>query len=232
MSSSYARGGTTVPLLEETIGANLDRIVERFADRDALVSRAQGLRFSYRQLGAAVDELARALIAAGLANGDRLGIWSPNCAEWTLVQYATAKLGVILVNINPAYRTSELEYSLRQSGCRMLIAAPAYKTSDYRAMVAEVGPGLDALERVVFLGGEEWTQLLESAAGVEPGQLRARSGDGDGQPRLHHARGGDGHPGARVRARGDARGLRGRALQLPVRGADDVHRPTRPSPLR
>jgi fatty-acyl-CoA synthase len=177
MSSSYARGGTTVPLLEETIGANLDRIVERFADRDALVSRAQGLRFSYGQLGAAVDELARALIAAGLTNGDRLGIWSPNCAEWTLVQYATAKLGVILVNINPAYRTSELEYSLRQSGCRMLIAAPAFKTSDYRAMVAEVGPGLDALERVVFLGGEEWTQLLESAAGVEPGQLRARSAE-------------------------------------------------------
>jgi fatty-acyl-CoA synthase len=177
MSSSYAHGDTTVPLLAETIGANLDRIVQRFADRDALVSCAQGLRFTYAQLGAAVDELARALIAAGLAKGDRLGIWSPNCAEWTLVQYATAKLGVILVNINPAYRTSELKYALRQSGCRMLIAAPAFKTSDYRAMVAEVRPGLDALERVVFLDGDEWTQLLERAAGVELGELRARGAE-------------------------------------------------------
>jgi fatty-acyl-CoA synthase len=177
MSSSYARGDTTVQLLEETIGSNLDRIVQRFGDREALVSCAQGRRFTYAQLGAAVDELARGLIAAGLAKGDRLGIWSPNCAEWTLVQYATAKLGVILVNINPAYRTSELEYAVRQSGCRMLIAASAFKTSDYRAMVAEVRPDLAALERVVFLGGDEWAQLLEAGAGVESELLRARSAE-------------------------------------------------------
>jgi fatty-acyl-CoA synthase len=177
VSSSYARGDTTVPLLEETIGANFDCIVERFADREALISCAQGLRYTYAELGEAVDELARALIATGLRKGDRLGIWSPNCAEWTLVQYATAKLGVILVNINPAYRSSELEFALRQSGCRMLIAAPAFKTSDYRAMVAEVRPGLEALEQVVFLDGDDWTRLLGGAGDVELEQLRARSAE-------------------------------------------------------
>ena len=175
MTSSYAQGEATVALLEETIGANLERTVARFGDREALVSSHQGQRYTWTELNDAVDELARGLIAAGLDTGDRLGIWSPNCAEWTLVQYATAKLGVILVNINPAYRVSELEYALRQSGCRMLIAAPAFKTSDYRAMVAEVRDGLDALERVVFLEGEEWDELLAGATGVDGEQLRSRS---------------------------------------------------------
>jgi fatty-acyl-CoA synthase len=175
MTDSYARGETSVALLPETIGANLDRTVQRYADRDALISCAQGRRLSYAELGAAVDELARALIAAGLNQGDRVGIWSPNCAEWTLVQYATAKLGVILVNINPAYRTSELEYALGQSGCRMLIAAPAFKTSDYRAMLSEVRPGLSGLERVIFLDSEDWEGLLATAGDVGDGELRDRS---------------------------------------------------------
>ncbi len=175
MTSSYAQGQETVALLEETIGANLERTVARFGDREALVSFGQGVRYTWTELNDAVDELARGLIASGLQPGDRLGIWSPNCAEWTLVQYATAKLGVILVNINPAYRTSELEYALRQSGCRMLIAAPAFKTSDYRAMVGEVRAGLDALERVVFLEGEDWEALLAGAAGVGEDQVRAHS---------------------------------------------------------
>ncbi len=142
MTDSYARGDTSAAMLDETIGANLDRTVARFGDRDALISCAQGRRYTYAELGSAVDELARALMAAGLAKGERIGIWSPNCVEWTLVQYATAKLGAILVNVNPAYRTSELDYALRQSGCRMLVAAPAFKTSDYRAMIEEVRPGL------------------------------------------------------------------------------------------
>ena len=94
------------------------------------------MRYSWTELGAAVDRVARGLLAAGLDAGDRLGIWSPNCAEWVLVQFAAARLGVVLVNLNPAYRTAELEYALRQSGCRALVAAPAFKTSDYRAMVA------------------------------------------------------------------------------------------------
>jgi fatty-acyl-CoA synthase len=180
---SHARGNETQALLEETIGANLDRIAEHFAEREALVSCAQQIRLTYGELRAAVDELARGLIAAGLQRGDRLGIWSPNRAEWTLVQYATAKIGVILVNVNPAYRTSELEYALGQSGCRMLISAPAFKTSDYRAMVGEVRAGLPGLERVVFLDGEDWEQLLASATEVGEGELRARSAELEpGQP--------------------------------------------------
>jgi fatty-acyl-CoA synthase len=175
MSSSYAQGAATPALLEETIGANLERTVARFGDREALISFGQELRYTWTELNDAVDELALGLIAAGLMAGDRVGIWSPNCAEWTLVQYATAKLGVILVNINPAYRTSELEYALRQSGCRMLIAAPAFKTSDYRGMVDEVRGGLDALEQVVFLGGEDWETLLAGAAAVGADEMRARS---------------------------------------------------------
>jgi fatty-acyl-CoA synthase len=177
MAEAYACGETTVALLEETIGANFDRTVARFGGREALVSCHQGVRLSYDELAAAVDELARGLLAAGLNVGDRVGIWSPNCAEWTIVQYATAKLGVILVNINPAYRTSELEYALRQSGCRMLIAAPAFKTSDYRAMVDEVRGGLEALERVVFLEGSDWGQLLADGASVAPSEV-ARVADG------------------------------------------------------
>ncbi len=175
MTDSYARGATSAAMLDETIGANLDRAVARFGDRDALISCAQGRRYTYAELGAAVDELARALMAAGLATGDRIGIWSPSCVEWTLVQYATAKLGAILVNVNPAYRTSELQYALRQSGCRMLVAAPAFKTSDYRAMIAEVRPSLPHLERVIFLDSPDWDVLLSAAGQVSPDALRARS---------------------------------------------------------
>jgi fatty-acyl-CoA synthase len=174
MTDSYARGDTSAPLLDETIGANLERAVAMFGDREALVSCAQSRRYTYAELGAAVDELARALMAAQLAKGDRVGIWSPNCVEWTLVQYATAKLGVILVNINPAYRTSELEYALRQSGCRMLVAAQAFKTSDYRAMIEEVRPSLPELQRVVFLDSPEWDELIAGADVVSVEELRAR----------------------------------------------------------
>ena len=175
MAPSHARGSGAVPLLEETIGTNLERTIARFGDRDALISCQQGQRYSYRELGAAVDLLARALIAAGLEPGDRLGVWSPNCAEWVLVQYATAKAGVIMVNINPAYRTSELEYALRQSGCKMLIAAPAFKSSDYVAMISEVRPGLPELELVVILDSEDWAQLLAGAEAVDQSQLESIS---------------------------------------------------------
>src|SRR4051812_25800758 len=130
MTGSYAHGTSTTPLLGETIGDNLDRAVREHGDREALVVRHQGVRLSYAELGTQVDRAARALVAAGLQPGDRVGIWAPNCAEWVLIQYATAKAGVILVNINPAYRTSELEYVLNQSGARMLVAAQSFKTSD------------------------------------------------------------------------------------------------------
>src|SRR3954447_26368312 len=152
MELSYASGTSTTPLLGDTIGDNLDRTIARFGDREALVSVHQDLRYTYAQFGEAVDRCARAFIAAGVEAGDRVGIWSPNCAEWALVQYETAKAGIILVNINPAYRTSELEYDLLQSGCRILVATTTFKTSDYVQMVGAVRDSLAGLEQVVFIG--------------------------------------------------------------------------------
>jgi fatty-acyl-CoA synthase len=166
MGDAYASGAQTVGLLEQTIGENLAATVLRWPDRDALVSCAEEVRYSWSEFSQAVDEVARGLLGAGLRTGDRLGIWSPNRHEWTLVQYATARLGVILVNLNPAYRTSELRYALQQSGARMLISADAFKTSDYRAMVAEVRGELPELEQVVFLGGADWSQLLSQGESV------------------------------------------------------------------
>src|ERR671937_1140802 len=166
MAPSYAHGASETPLLGETIGDNLARTAAAHPDADALVSCHQGVRWSYGDFDERVDRTAAALIAAGLEPGDRLGIWSPNRAEWTLLQYATARAGVILVNVNPAYRTSELEYALRQSGCRMLIAAPSFKTSDYVAMTEEVRPSVETLEQVVFLDGPDWDGLLSAGEAV------------------------------------------------------------------
>ena len=152
MALSYSQGLGTTPLLGETIGENFDRTVAQHPDRDALVVRHQDVHWTYRELGEAVDRAARALARLGLQKGDRVGIWAPNCAEWVVVQFATAKLGVILVNINPAYRTTELVYALHQSGCRALVSAPSFKTSDYRAMIEEVRGDLPALEHVLYIG--------------------------------------------------------------------------------
>jgi fatty-acyl-CoA synthase len=162
-------------LLGETIGANFERMAARFPDAEALVSRHQGLRYTYAELNAAIDLTARGLLGLGVNRGDRVGIWSPNCAEWVVIQYATAKIGAILVNINPAYRTSELEYALNQSGCRVLIAAPAFKSSDYRAMVTEVRPQIPALEKVVYLETPDWDDLMSAAEGVAADRLAERS---------------------------------------------------------
>jgi fatty-acyl-CoA synthase len=176
---SYSSGTADRPLLGQTIGENLDETIARFGQRDALVVRHQGVRWSYAELGRRVDELARGLIAFGLQKGDRLGIWAPNCAEWVLTQYATAKAGVILVNINPAYRTAELEHALHQSGCRMLIAARAFRTSDYGAMIDEVRPALPGLEHVVMLDSPSWDALLEAGSGVASDELPSRSAELD-----------------------------------------------------
>jgi fatty-acyl-CoA synthase len=173
MRHSYANGPSTTPLLGETIGDNLDRTGERFGDREALVVRHQEARLTYAELVEEVDLIARGLLAAGIERGDRVGIWAPNCAEWVLVQYATAKVGAILVNLNPAYRTSELEYALKQSGCRMLVAAQRFKTSDYAAMVEEVRARCPALERVVFLESSDWDELRAGAESVDDAE-RAR----------------------------------------------------------
>ena len=137
MTLSYASGVSATPLLGDTIGANLAKTVAAFPDRDVLVERASGRRWTYGQFADDVDAVALGLRDLGIVKGDRVGIWAPNCAEWMLVQYATAKLGAILVNINPAYRLHELEFVLNQAGVRTLVSAKEFKTSDYAAMIEE-----------------------------------------------------------------------------------------------
>ncbi|HET6968312.1 MAG TPA: AMP-binding protein, partial [Ornithinibacter sp.] len=176
---SHTVGSTEPALLVQTIGDNLDATVARVPDRDALVDRAAGIRLTYAELGAEVDRLARALVAAGLERGDRVGIWAPNCAEWVLTQYATAKVGAVLVNINPAYRSHELTYVLGQAGIRMLVIAPAFRTSDYVAMVESVRPQCPALEQVVVIGHASWTDLLARAEEVSPERLTMVQADLD-----------------------------------------------------
>ncbi|MCR3827529.1 AMP-binding protein, partial [Pseudomonas aeruginosa] len=139
---SYTSGRQDVALLATTVGDAFDATVAHHAEREALVVRHQRLRYSWRQLAERVDTYARAFIALGLRPGERLGIWAPNCAEWCITQFASAKVGAVLVNINPAYRSSELEYALKQSGCSWLICADAFKTSDYHAMLGDLLPEL------------------------------------------------------------------------------------------
>jgi fatty-acyl-CoA synthase len=171
---SYSHGASPHPLLGETIGDNLRRVAGAYPDAEAVVDVPTGRRWTYAQLDADTDTLARGLIAAGIEAGERAGIWSPNCAEWVLLQYATAKAGVVLVNINPAYRSHELEYVLRQSGVRHLVSAAAFKTSDYRAMIEEVRGSLPQLERVTYLGSPEWDALLAAGAAAPPATLAGR----------------------------------------------------------
>jgi fatty-acyl-CoA synthase len=171
---SYASGPSDAPLLGETIGDNFEHTVARFGDREALVDCATHRRWTYNELDVEVDEVARGLMEFGVGKGDRVGIWAPNCAEWVLVQYATAKTGAILVNVNPAYRVHELGYALKQSGVSVLIAAPSFKTSDYRAMVAEVRPGCSALREVIFIGDESWHALVERGGRADHAGLRER----------------------------------------------------------
>jgi fatty-acyl-CoA synthase len=173
MTLSEASGSQAVPLLRETIGANLARTVARFGDREALVSVQQDIRWTYDEYAHEIDQVARGLLGLGFAKGDRVGIWSPNNAEWALLQYATSRLGIIMVNINPAYRTHELAYALEQSGCRGLVAVPTFKTSDYGAMVTELRPTLPDLEHVIFIGTNDWTELLAAGEGISPDDVAA-----------------------------------------------------------
>ena len=170
---SEARGETTQPLLDETIGANLERTVAAFPDREALVEVASGRRWTWREFDAAVDDVARGLVAYGIGVGDRVGIWAPNCAEWTVAQFAAAKAGAILVNINPAYRTHEFAYVANQSGLRLLLAASGFKTSDYRAMVERTRAECPTLERVVYVDTSDWSDLVAAGRGRDlPTTLR------------------------------------------------------------
>jgi fatty-acyl-CoA synthase len=178
---SYVHGASAVPLLGETIGENLDRTVARVPDHDAVVSVHQGIRLSYAQFHAAVTEVARGLLALGIEPGERVGIWSPNNAEWVTLQYATAKIGAILVNINPAYRTSELAYALGQSGVSTLVLAPRFRQADYLDMLDQVAGELPALGRRVVLGPDTpagamgWDELRSGAGRVPVERLGARA---------------------------------------------------------
>jgi fatty-acyl-CoA synthase len=173
---SYAQGASTPALLEETIGANLERTVAAHADREALVECASGRRWTWAELDRDVDAVARGLIGAGIEQGDRVGIWGPNSAEWTLVQLASAKVGAILVNVNPSYRTHEFSYAVNQSGMRLLVSATSFRTSDYRAMVEETWSRNETLQRVVYLDdAESWAGLLADGDDVTVEDLRARS---------------------------------------------------------
>jgi fatty-acyl-CoA synthase len=169
---SYASGTSAKPLLGDTIGVNLDRTVTAFGERDALVEYQTGRRWTYGELAAEIDAIALGLLALGVTKGDRVGIWSPNRAEWVFVQYATAKIGAILVNINPAYRVHELEFVLNQAGVRTLVAAPEFKTSDYAAMIEEVRPRCAALRDVVLMGRESWDALRDAGRNGDPERLR------------------------------------------------------------
>jgi fatty-acyl-CoA synthase len=143
LTQSYVHGVSMTPLIGETIGVHFEKMARRFADRDALIVRQQNSRWTYRELNEKVDALAAGLLALGLVPGDRVGIWSPNNAEWVITQFATAKAGLILVNINPAYRLAELDYALNKVGCKALITADSFKTSDYVGMLRELAPEIE-----------------------------------------------------------------------------------------
>ena len=173
---SYVHGASAVPLLGETIGENLRRAVERHGTREALVVRQQGFRATYAELWDLTARCARGLMARGVEKGDRVGIWAPNRAEWVILQYATARMGAILVNINPAYKTAELEYALNQSGVSLLVLARAFRTSDYVGMLDEVRDRCAALRESIVLE-DGWDALLADADRVPPEQLAAREAE-------------------------------------------------------
>ena len=182
---SYSSSMADKPLLGMTIGDKFDQIATQYADNDALIVLHQNIHWSYRQLQEEVNRCARALLSIGVNKGDRVAIWAPNCSEWTLTQFATAKIGAILVNINPSYRTHELEYALNQSGARFLVTANSFKSSDYSAMLYELAPELNTcaegklkssklsdLECIINLSSEKlggmwrWSDLMNEASKV------------------------------------------------------------------
>lgn len=168
---SYAHGTSGTPLLGDTIGANLDRAVAAWPDREALVDVESGRRWTYAEFAASVDELARGLLGSGVRKGDRVGIWAVNCPEWVLVQYATARIGAIMVNINPAYRAHELAYVLKQAGISLLVASQAHRTSDYRALVERARPECPELRAVHYIGDGSWDALVAACETVTASQL-------------------------------------------------------------
>ncbi|MEV0534213.1 AMP-binding protein [Kitasatospora sp. NPDC050463] len=175
-SLSVDAGSSATPVLDDTIGASLVRAVRAFPEREALVDLPSGRRWTYRELAGEVDRVALGLLALGVGRGDRVGIWAPNCAEWVFTQYATARIGAVLVTVNPGYRAHELEYVLRQSGTRTVVAAQSFKTSDYAAMLAEAAPRCPALKDVLLIGSPAWDDLLARAEHADRGPLHAAGG--------------------------------------------------------
>ncbi|MDO8393911.1 MAG: AMP-binding protein [Dietzia sp.] len=177
---SHTRGDADVPLLTQTIADNLAATVERFGDRDALVDVQAGRRWTYTEFHADVRRLASGLLRLGIRTGDRVGIWSPNRWEWVMIQYATAEIGAVLVNINPSYRVHELEYVLKQAGIKAVVAAPQFKDSDYTGMLSQVQPSCPDLEVVVLFGDEEWESMMSGPTDAEElAGIRAGLGAGD-----------------------------------------------------
>lgn len=182
---SYTSGISDVPLLGDTIPGNLARTVAQHGDRDAMVDRTSGRRWSYGELAADVDAVAKGLLALGIAKGDRVGIWAPNCPEWTLLQYATARVGAVLVNVNPAYRAHELQYVVRQSGMRTLVSAVRHRSSEYAAMVEEVRGETPELREVYYVsvgepprtGDDSWQALVDGGRDVSDADLDARTAE-------------------------------------------------------
>ena len=201
---SYASGVSERPLSGETIGDCLAATVARFRDGLALVSRAQGVRLTWRELADRTEVVALGLLGIGIEKGDRVGIWSPTCVEWTLLQFGAARVGAILVNVNPAYRSGELAYALRQSGVRVLVTAPRFKTSDYLAMAADVRDELPTLERVVVIGSDRaagtedllFDELTPAGEAVDPGRLAEREArlDPDDPINIQYTSGTTGNP--------------------------------------
>ena len=190
---SYSHGTSSIPLLNETIGENLRRTAERFGPREALVVRQQEKRFTWTQLLAEVRQCARGLIARGVQKGDRVGLWSPNRYEWVILQYATASMGAVLVNLNPAYKTSELQYALKQSGTSLLIHARAFRQSDFSGMVAQVRGGCPDLRETLELE-TGWQALLAQACPEEELVKREATLDPDDAINVQYTSGTTGFP--------------------------------------
>jgi fatty-acyl-CoA synthase len=176
---SYASGASVVPLIGETLGANFDRVASAYPQNEAVVSVHQGVRLTYAELRAVTDEFARGLAGLGVRHGDRVGIWSTNTLEWVIAQFATPKIGAILVNINPAYRSSEAAYALRQSGVSVLLAQIRHKTSDYVEILREIRGGLPDLRATVLIGEEELEAPLEGALRWDDVKLAAANVDAE-----------------------------------------------------
>ncbi len=196
MTAATSAGPTAPELVHQTIGDNLAATAARYPDRDAMVVVHQDIRQTYAELDATVDRVARGLLGLGIGRGDRVGMWSPNFAEWVWIQYATARIGAIQVNVNPAYRTSELQYALAHSGCRLLVTRSSYLTSEYRAMVEEVAPHLPDLERTICFDTDDWAELLAAGDDVSIEDLRARAAELDPTDpiNIQYTSGTTGHP--------------------------------------